>query len=301
MCIAIAKPKNILIYKETFETCFAANSDGAGFAYSDRGSMVIEKGFFTFDEFFKAYEPHANKTCLIHFRIKTHGKLSQENCHPFSVTDTLAFIHNGIINSHGYDAHKSDTVDFNEKVLIPLVAKYGEEVLNSDLIKPLIESYIGGSKLVFMDGITEEFTIYNESLGNWNSGVWFSNTSWKKFTPPVYPKYNSGQFKKKNSWNETAPLASVPFVLREVDTLTKYVNSQAHVIEKESYVKAVSNVFSSEGTQILEMGDLYLIEKLYSNHRVDVYNPLSNMRSNDIPLYHLFPVKDEDLTTFFGV
>ena len=194
MCIAIYKPADSIISKETLQRCFNANPDGAGFMYSTGSKIKIRKGFFTFDEFYKAYKPHEHKSCAIHFRIKTHGAVEIANCHPFYVTSEVGFIHNGIISKHGGNTNKSDTRDFNEKVLRPMVKTFGTTIIHSPQIKPLVESYIGYSKLVFLDK-DGNATIYNESMGNYSEGVWFSNHSWEEpkpytYTPKPYSKPN---------------------------------------------------------------------------------------------------------------
>jgi glucosamine 6-phosphate synthetase-like amidotransferase/phosphosugar isomerase protein len=98
MCIAIYKPKNKIISETTLAECFRSNRDGAGFMYVDKKELKIQKGFFTFQEFYDAYKEHENKQCVVHFRIKTHGPVAEDNCHPFEVNQSLGFVHNGIIS-----------------------------------------------------------------------------------------------------------------------------------------------------------------------------------------------------------
>lgn len=185
MCIAIYKPKNNIISKETLAQCFKANSDGAGFMYVKDKQLHIEKGFFTFDEFYEAYQPHEEKQCLIHFRIKTHGPVAAENCHPFEVNKSLGFIHNGIISGFGSVDH-SDTRDFNAKILQPLVAKWGNLSLFQPAIKSLIEARIGYSKLAFLDRHGNHH-IFNEDKGVWENGVWYSNSSFRPYVSTYQP------------------------------------------------------------------------------------------------------------------
>ena len=183
MCIAIYKPKNKTISEATLAECFRSNRDGAGFMYVENKQVHIQKGFFTFAEFYEAYVPHENKQCLIHFRIKTHGPVAEENCHPFEVNQSLGFIHNGIISGFGSTEH-SDTRDFNAKILQPLVAKWGNLSLFQPAIKSLIEARIGYSKLAFLDR-HGNVNIFNEDKGVWEDGVWYSNTSFRPYIAPV--------------------------------------------------------------------------------------------------------------------
>ena len=195
MCIAIYKPKNNVISKDTLAECFRSNRDGAGFMYVEKKELKILKGFFTFDEFWDAYEPHQEKLAVIHFRIKTHGPVAVENCHPFVVNNGLGFIHNGIISGYGSIDH-SDTRDFNAKVLQPLVAKYGNNVLFQPAMKALIEARIGYSKFVFLDRHGNA-NIFNEDKGVWDNGVWYSNTSYRPYIPTYTTPYKSQWQKAK--------------------------------------------------------------------------------------------------------
>ena len=116
MCIAIYKPKDVTISKAALQRCFVANPDGAGFMFAEDNQLHTYKGYFSFKNFYKAYQKHETKQALVHFRIKTHGKTNKQNCHPFLVNDRLGFIHNGIINGYGND-RLSDTIQFNNAIL----------------------------------------------------------------------------------------------------------------------------------------------------------------------------------------
>lgn len=197
MCIAIYKPEEIVIDRETLERCYNSNPDGAGYMFHKNDQLYVKKGFFDFNSFWKSYKRDQKKECVIHFRIKTHGKINKDNCHPYLVNDKFAFVHNGVISGYS-DLNKSDTWLFNEDVIQPFVNKWGNLGLFEDPIKKLIESRIGYSKLIFMDneGNTK---IFNEDKGYWDEGVWYSNTSYKKpapvIAPPVTTKYPSSYSK----------------------------------------------------------------------------------------------------------
>jgi len=36
--------------------------------------------------------------CIIHYRMKTHGDIDMDNCHPSRVTDDIWMAHNGILS-----------------------------------------------------------------------------------------------------------------------------------------------------------------------------------------------------------
>jgi len=185
MCIAIYKPEGKEIERETLERCYNVNPDGAGYMFHKNDKLYVKKGFFSFKDFWQSYRRDKLKECVIHFRIKTHGPINKDNCHPYMVNDKFAFVHNGIIS--GYNAaDKSDTWLFNEDVIQPFVNKWGNLGLFEDPIKKLIENRIGYSKLIFMDnqGNTK---IFNEDKGYWDNGVWYSNGGYKKPAPIIAP------------------------------------------------------------------------------------------------------------------
>jgi glutamine amidotransferase len=196
MCIAIYKPEEKIISKATLKECYSSNPDGAGFMFSDNKQLNIQKGFFNFDSFYNAYKQHQDKKVVIHFRIKTHGEINETNCHPFAVNNSLAFVHNGIINGLDGDKKLSDTIHFNEQILQPLVNKWGNLALFQDPMINLIESRIGYSKLIFLDRHGNH-KIMNESKGQWDDGVWYSNNSYKPYVAPVTPWEN------KSNWYDT--------------------------------------------------------------------------------------------------
>lgn len=200
MCIAILKNEGLKLSKETLAQCFKANSDGAGFLYKEDGRLKISKGFFKFDNFYKSYLKHEDKQMLIHFRIKTHGAVAAENCHPFFVNKDIGFIHNGIISQHSGNTGVSDTRDFNTNILKPLVAKHGTTIMFEPAIKRMIEDYIGYSKLVFLD-VNGNWSIFNENKGVWDEGIWYSNTTYKVPEPYVSTFRNLPITKYQSKYN----------------------------------------------------------------------------------------------------
>jgi glutamine amidotransferase len=183
MCIAIYKPKDKVLSLATLKECYTSNPDGAGFMYAENKKLHIEKGFFSFQSFYDAFKKHETKQAVIHFRIKTHGKIDTTNCHPFAVNNAIGFVHNGIISGFG-DANHSDTIGFNQSILQPLVSKWGNLALFQDPIIDLIEGRIGYSKLVFLDRHGNH-KIMNEHKGEWDDGVWYSNNSYKPYVAPI--------------------------------------------------------------------------------------------------------------------
>lgn len=180
MCIAILNTKGVTLKRELLNNCWKNNGDGAGILYAKDGQMQVFKEMKSFDNFYDEYlrvrKEVSKQNIVLHFRISTHGKVNETNCHPFLVSDQLGFVHNGMIYDVPTSVDYSDTYMFNEEVLKNLKDdfEYNETILD------MLESFIGmGSKLVFLNSY-DDFAIVNEKAGHWNMGCWFSNNSYKQ-------------------------------------------------------------------------------------------------------------------------
>lgn len=180
MCIIVYLPAGAGMDRETLQTCWDANPDGAGYMFSQDGKLIIRKGFMDFEKFWRSFEK-ADRTAgaetnfVLHFRIASHGKVNLENCHPHRIRKGLAIAHNGIIDCmdakpKGKD---SDTVLYVRKILKNLPDGF----LRSKGIRQLIRLTIDWSKLAFMDA-TGRVTLIGEETGVWDDGAWFSNDSY---------------------------------------------------------------------------------------------------------------------------
>lgn len=178
MCIAILNTTGKLT-EETFETCWENNPDGSGLAWAENGQVHTFKEMKSVSVIHKFYSelrdrlPDAN--ILIHFRIATHGKVNETNCHPFKVNNKLAFIHNGMIDGAGLKtSHEfSDTYLFNKLILQQLPKNF----INNEAILNLLSEYIGYSKLVFLNS-KNDWAIVNMEQGTWDDDNWYSNDSY---------------------------------------------------------------------------------------------------------------------------
>src|SRR5436853_6269879 len=113
MCLAIAKPRNKILSRSDLARGFEANDDGAGFAFAWRGKLTVQKGFFDFNSFWRAFNKiPKNAPAIVHFRKVSYGIKSKANCHPFLIDKNLAMIHNGSLHdwTGNENTRKSDTL-----------------------------------------------------------------------------------------------------------------------------------------------------------------------------------------------
>lgn len=181
MCIAILNTKGQIKDKH-IKNSWDNNDQGAGLLWNQGGKMQNFKTY-NYKEFLSKYKelrknPNINKIVL-HFRIATSGHEKFINLHPFNVNDNLGFVHNGIISGLGDQKH-SDTYYFNE-----MLKKLDDNFINNETTREFISSYIGYSKLIFLDSDDKD-TIINEHLGHWNGLNWYSNDSYKQSNDFVY-------------------------------------------------------------------------------------------------------------------
>lgn len=180
MCIIALKPEKKIFSRTQLKTMWDNNPDGAGFMYAEGGKVHIIKGLMTLDALCAAMEQVGQaRKMVIHFRIKTHGAVSGALTHPFWITkDKLGMVHNGVIRAlvNETSENESDTAVFARK----FSAAYQDPItaIKHEFHRDMLESYIGFSKMVFMDETGATY-ILNEALGEWHGNVWYSNDKYK--------------------------------------------------------------------------------------------------------------------------
>lgn len=200
MCIIVVKDKDKKLPKtEYLENCFDNNPDGAGFMYTDKGKVIIDKGYMTYKNFLKhynklckKYNDFKNKSLIMHFRIGTAGANSKQNTHPYPISDNkkllhktylktdLGVAHNGIIQS--YNPPKdikdiNDTQNFIMNYLYPVYSNWHDFYKNYRFREGLED--ITNSKLAFLD---KNDTI--KLVGDYEedeNGIKYSNGNYKPF------------------------------------------------------------------------------------------------------------------------
>jgi Glutamine amidotransferases class-II len=174
MCVVIHLPKKKTLATKLLQNCYDRNHDGWGIMWAEGGVVHSVKDVSNFDAFEKAWKDvprHAERG--IHFRIKTHGSINQENCHPFLPVPTLGVMHNGVITTNMVEAAMSDTFNFVKYEVKPLIDGWNDFMSDPNFAK-LIGEITGYSKLLFIDGAGNAVRT-NEKAWHLAYGVAFSN------------------------------------------------------------------------------------------------------------------------------
>ena len=282
MCVIVAKKMGVeLPSKKILENCFDVNPDGAGLMYvNENKKIVIEKGFMTFEAFYKKLTELdkkydlKKKALVMHFRITTQGGTSPENCHPFPITDDekklkatylecndVAFAHNGIISLYSMrdDKGMSDTMLLSKELLYPLF-NYNKKFYKQEHNQELIEEIIGTDKIAFLDNEEKIITIgeFKE-----DEGVLYSNLNHKKnynYYNYNYNDYYNYDNYSYNNYNNHELLEEL--ILQEDDA---FIES----LEDEGY-----KILHQEGTVVY--GESYGEKTQVQITRDEIY---------DVPLY----------------
>lgn len=199
MCIIIAKNKKdrLPTYEELLNS-FEYNSDGAGFMYTQRGKVVIDKGYMRFSDFIKRFnelctEFHdfKNKSLVIHCRIGTSSGNTPANTHPYPITykerdlhklkfeTDLGMAHNGIITKYTPTWAKpttNDTQEFILKYVYNLYSHWNDFYKNRFILEGL--GAITNSKLAFLD---KDDNLYLVGDFIEDDDLYFSNTSYRDY------------------------------------------------------------------------------------------------------------------------
>lgn len=204
MCLLVTQPANAPALTDAWLSDFySANADGVGVMYAQDGELVVEK-ILPVDEkdFIHFYRNHIEgKECAFHLRMKTHGNIDMENCHPYEVLNhsehgiSLWLMHNGVLSTgNKADETKSDTWHYIRDYLRPMLADNPEFAFHP-AFSAIIGDHIGSSnKFVLMDNNGRQVTV-NEDAGVYWGGLWLSNTyAWsasKSATKEFSPDYET--------------------------------------------------------------------------------------------------------------
>ena len=169
MCVIIVKRKGVEMPSEhILRAAYRANSDGMG-VVSSMGRMRT-LNFCKFMDHIRGISKE--DSCVIHFRLATHGSVRIANCHPFK-QGNLYFFHNGILPVRPYIGRTDSETAFTE-MLYPVIRERG---LDSAEALSAIESIRGCSRFAFYeDGEITTFGDFEDI-----DGVLYSNLRFMRY------------------------------------------------------------------------------------------------------------------------
>ena len=122
--------------------------DSCGVALMNKTRLIIKKDIGGVEEFYRKHDVlrHKSNIGIAHTRWATHGKVTQENTHPFTSRDgNFAVVHNGIISNYSplRDQLKKEGYKFSSdtdtEVIAHLLEKFFKKSHNPEkaLVKTL--------------------------------------------------------------------------------------------------------------------------------------------------------------------
>ena len=180
MCIIIVANKNKKIPNEHIKLASELNCDGFGMSASVNNKLFVYKSIsMNSDDIIRLYNSIrqvATGDIVLHFRLATHGDVSDKLCHPFHVNKDLVMFHNGVIRDSisGYNEHnknESDTKAFVNNVL----KNFKKGFQNNETIMNMISTSVGEyNKLCFLDSTGKTTYTSSDKWVEYN-GILYSN------------------------------------------------------------------------------------------------------------------------------
>lgn len=192
MCLLVNQQSTSpILSDEWLSDFYSYNPDGIGVMYANNGELIVKKLLPKSAEDFIAFyrEFIAGKNCAFHLRMRTHGDIDLENCHPYPILNRLEhgidlwLMHNGILSTgNKADESKSDTWHYINDYLKPMLSANPDFTFHPSFAE-IVGDHIGSSnKFILMDNEGRQ-TIINQSSGVYWGGLWLSNTyAWSSST-----------------------------------------------------------------------------------------------------------------------
>lgn len=197
MCLLIYKPSNVSVPSANLLHAARVNPDGAGIAYYRKRKVhVVKSPRWSGNDVVRELERIADAPAIIHFRMATHGSVSRDNAHPFSLPHGHAAAHNGVIPGMTCRPDESDTRAFLRDFVAPYLDKSGD--VSPSLLSRWGKEVGCSNKLAIM-APTGKVHLINESSGTWIDGAWYSNTYSLPFSASPSAK---GGSESRGWWNQ---------------------------------------------------------------------------------------------------
>lgn len=210
MCLIIHHPAGHTISRHDFADIARRNPDGFGLMTSSSGVLHTFRTIGTIADAHAMYMEHgAGRASVLHWRFATHGTVSLDNAHPFTLTPDIAFVHNGMLTCGTPDEDASDTAHLARAILAPIARDNPDALFNPEF-RAVLSPLIGiGNKLAVMDR-HGRVSIFNRASGMDHKGRWYSNAyAWSAPRPaaPSAPVYGLGSY---GGWRYPSPAPVAP-------------------------------------------------------------------------------------------
>lgn len=183
MCLLIDKPASAEFDYDDIADFYSKNEDGVGVMWAEDGVLYTQKVLpKNANEAWKFYLDYCQgRSCVMHWRMRTHGNIDLANCHPYEVFGDgaempLFLAHNGVLaTGNAKDTTRSDTAHYIDDYLHVLLAADPYIIFHPAIID-LVEGHIGsGNKFILMNHLGQK-AIVNEAAFVEYKGAQLSNT-----------------------------------------------------------------------------------------------------------------------------
>jgi len=207
MCLIIHHPAGHTVSRRDFVEISDRNPDGFGLMTAHGGTLHTARTIGDIEHAYALYsEFAAGRAAVLHWRFATHGTVTLDNAHPFTLTRDIAFVHNGMLSCGTPDADASDTAHLARVLLAPIARDNPDALFHADtraVLSPMIGT---GNKLAVMDN-QGRVSIFNRAAGVEYRGRWYSNTYAWDAPSSLSPRY-AYQPRGVTSYPSPAPVAA---------------------------------------------------------------------------------------------
>lgn len=216
MCMLITGKSNatkslLLSTAGLMDSLYHHNSDGLGLMYAKPNGTTtklhvtkrLPKDLTAATQIIQSL-PDDDRQVAIHWRMRTHGNIDLDNCHPYMVNGSTFMMHNGVLHTgNKADTTKSDTWHFIKNYLAGLPV----DALHDAGFHTLVGDFIESNRFAIMsaDG---RLSVINRNQGVEKDGVWFSNTYamdagilFPEMRKPKFTWTNGGSSYKSSGFN----------------------------------------------------------------------------------------------------
>lgn len=203
MCLLVQQPATVSFTDAFLNDVYSKNHDGLGIMYAADGKVHVYKCLpANAQDFVDFYRKHGeNKDCIWHARMRTHGDVDHDNCHPYHVTDDIYLAHNGVLSTgNKADDTKSDTWHFIKHVMRPALTANPDLMLDEEWLDFIGDIIGSGNKFGLMrsDG---KSAVINRDSGLEVMQSWLSNTyAWTPSKFGVASRQTTSYYSSRNDY-----------------------------------------------------------------------------------------------------